>query len=72
MKITLINENKRKHTIRFPLFMLKLLKKSQEIKDADIDFDLLIKKLKKFKKTHKDFVILEAKSSDGEEVIITL
>lgn len=71
MKITIVNHKKKIQFYIF-LFMLNFLKHYKIIKDFDINVDLMINYLKKFKKCHKKFVLIDAKSSDGERLIIRL
>lgn len=81
MKIRVRSEDA-KFTFWVPLFLLKskwLIKKISRSKNSNIDIKkleellpLMIKELKKFKKHHKDFTLLNVESSDNEHVIIKL
>lgn len=74
MKIRVIDkEDNTNLTLYLPLFIMKFaLKRIDQFKEFDIDFNDLYKKLKKFKKEHGSFVLVEVKGSDGSYVKITI
>lgn len=74
MKIRVIDkEDNTNLTLYLPLFIMKFaLKRIEQFKELDIDFNDLYKKLRKFKKEHGNFVLVEVKGSDGSYVKITI
>lgn len=74
MKIRVIDkEDNTNLTLYLPLFIMKFaLKRIEQFKEFDIDFNDLYKKLRKFKKEHGSFVFVEVKASDGSYVKITI
>ena len=74
MKIRVIDkEDNTNLTLYLPLFIMKFaLKRIEQFKEFDIDFNDLYKKLKKFKREHGKFVLVEVKGSDGSYVKITI
>lgn len=74
MKIRVIDkEDNTNLTLYLPLFIMKfVLKRIDQFKELDIDFSDLYKKLRKFKKEHGNFVLVEVKGSDGSYVKITI
>lgn len=65
MKLIVKHKKKTVFVIIFPLTFLKYaIKLSEEDKEKEILREL-VRNLKKFKRTHRRFVLLEVNSSDG-------